>query len=118
MNDFGHFFRKQTSWIRPLYYTIELPFRIFISHSLLSVLISLLSTLSCRFLENCFQCQHVNTFCRPALLRDKTAMDTPTEVDGGGNGDETDQTACASDSTQSDKTLINRDLNSGMFICV
>ena len=45
-------------------------------------------------------------------------MDTPTEVDGGGNGDETDQTACASDSTQSDNTLINRDLNSGMFICV
>ena len=45
-------------------------------------------------------------------------MDTPTEVDGGGNGDETDQTACASDSTERDETLINRDLNSGMFICV
>ena len=45
-------------------------------------------------------------------------METPTEVDGGGNGDETDQTACASDSTERDETLIyNREMNSGMFIC-
>ena len=45
-------------------------------------------------------------------------METPTEIEGGGNGDETDQTACASDSPERDETLIyNREMNSGMFIC-
>ena len=43
-------------------------------------------------------------------------METPTEVDGGDNGDETDQTAFASDSTERDKTSIyKREINSGML---